>query len=371
MARTKAAVVKQPVVPGAETLISAAPAFREALRGWYAANHRALPWRTQPSLYRTVVSEMMLQQTRVDAALPYFDRWMTALPDFASLAAASEEKVLKLWEGLGYYRRARNLHRLAQEIVVLPEIPRSAESWQRFPGIGPYSAAAITSIAFGTPAACVDGNVVRVLARLTGTSKQLKDSASATRLFQPLAQELIDRNDPGAHNQAMMELGATACQRKPNCPACPVADFCEARRLGTAAKIPAFPSREVEKIEVVRVWIERGGRVLLCRARSDAQRLANLCELPTAETIGWSPLQAQDGGELLLRKKRSITRYSITEFVYAVKAADVIASDSSLFWADRNELETLTFSGPHRRWISLLLKADTGSRADTGRKKGR
>src|SRR5690606_16353514 len=162
------------------------------------------------------VSEMMLQQTRIDAALPYFDRWMNALPDFTSLASASEEKVLKLWEGLGYYRRARNLHRLAQTIVTLPEIPRTAESWPQFPGIGPYSAAAITSIAFDAPAACVDGNVVRVLARLTGTSKELKDSGSAARLFQPLAQELIDRDDPGAHNQAMMELGATACHRKPN-----------------------------------------------------------------------------------------------------------------------------------------------------------
>lgn len=357
MTRNKAAV--QPAVsPAAEALSSVAPGFQSALRTWYALNHRALPWRTKPSLYRTVVSEMMLQQTRVDAALPYFDRWMKAVPDFASLAAAPEEQVLKLWEGLGYYRRARNLHRLAHEIIALAEIPRSAEKWLDFPGIGPYSAAAITSIAFNTPAACVDGNVVRVLARLTGHQEPFKDSASATRLFQPLAQQLLDREDPGTHNQAMMELGATACQRKPSCPVCPVASFCEARRLGTAESIPTYPARSVEKVEVVRVWVERDGKLLLGRARSNARRLANLCELPTAEILGWSPAQVRDLGELQLRKKRSITRFSITESIYKVSTAEVDPTDPTLFWAPFDQIEQLTFSGPHRRWIPLLLKTN-------------
>lgn len=353
MGRSKSAPQENPAF---QSLQSKAPAFRAALRTWYAENHRPLPWRTEPSLYRTVVSELMLQQTRVDAALPYFDRWMDSLPDFAHLAAAPEEQVLKLWEGLGYYRRARNLHRLAQELVALPEVPRSAEAWLRFSGIGPYSAAAITSIAFGTPAACVDGNVVRVLARLTGSDQPFKDSATATRHFQSLAQEVLDPTDPGTHNQAMMELGATACQRKPACSICPVAGFCEAKRIGKAESIPAFPSRPTEKVEVVRIWVERDEKILLCRGANEARRLANLCELPTAESVGWDPARAHAQGCLRFRGKRSITRYAITEWIYSVPAEEVQPNDLSLFWAHRDEIGSLPFSGPHRRWISRLLK---------------
>ncbi len=346
---------QKPPTPGAARLLDGAPEFRAALAGWHQAHQRPLPWRTQPSLYRTVVSELMLQQTRVETVLPYFERWTTALPDFATLAAAPEEQILKLWEGLGYYRRARNLHRLAREIAALPEIPRDAAAWQKFPGIGPYTSAAITSIAFGTPAACVDGNVVRVLARLSAYDAPLKDSSTAARLFQPLADHLLDPADPGHHNQAMMELGATVCQRKANCAACPVANFCQARRLGKQDTIPAFPPREIEKLHVLRVWHEKDGRLLLSRAQSTARRLSDLCELPTAEEFGISPAELPRRATLQLHRKRSITRYSITEQIYRLDESPSSTASKTLFWSPLTELENLPFSGPHRRWINEIL----------------
>jgi A/G-specific adenine glycosylase len=176
--------------------------FHSALLDWYRRQARRLPWREQPSLYRTVVSEFMLQQTQVKTVLPYFARWMAALPDFAALAAAPESQVLKLWEGLGYYTRARNLHRLAQILVARPEPPRTPEAWRELPGIGPYTAAAITSISFGAPAACVDGNVVRILARLTADGTRFRDGTAAAKQFAPLAAALLParnarRSQPG------------------------------------------------------------------------------------------------------------------------------------------------------------------------------
>src|SRR3984957_8337526 len=168
--------------PPASPLIRRTASFQEALIGWYRREARRLPWRDHPSLYKTVVSEFMVQQTQVSTVLPYFGRWLAALPDFAALAAAPEAGVLKLWEGLGYYSRARNLQRLAQALAARPEIPRGAEAWQGLPGVGPYTAAAVTSIAFGASAACVDGNVVRILARLTADGREFRDSATAARV---------------------------------------------------------------------------------------------------------------------------------------------------------------------------------------------
>lgn len=343
-------------LPAHQPLTAQASRFREALRSWHLVNQRPLPWRTKPSLYSTVVSEMMLQQTRVETVLPYFDRWLTALPDFQTLAAAPEEQILRLWEGLGYYRRARNLHRLAREFVALPAIPQSAEAWTQFPGIGPYSSAAITSIAFGTPAACVDGNVVRVLARLIGHDAPLKDSSTAARYFQPTADLLLDPADPGLHNQAMMELGATVCQKKANCDACPVSEFCVAYRRGNQQAIPSFPPRQIEKIEVVRIWHQKEERLLLSRATTGARRLADLCELPTAEEFGWTLAELTPHARLELERKRSITRYAITERIYRTSQSPrPTDAGENLFWAPLKDLETLAFSGPHRRWVNEIL----------------
>ena len=331
-------------------------AFQKALHTWYRLHARSLPWRDAPSLYKTVVSEFMLQQTQVVTVLPYFARWLKELPDFAALAAASEARVMKLWEGLGYYSRARNLHKLAQTIGTLPAQPRSPAEWQELPGIGPYTAAAITSISFGEPAACVDGNVVRILARLTGEGRQFRDGSAAAKHFTPLAAALITGSDTGTHNQAMMELGATVCLRQnPKCPLCPVAKFCAARESGAPEKYPRLKPKLIEQREVARVWCVQQKKLLLHRGHAQAKRLAGLYELPEASALGLIPPEKS----LLLRKRRAITRYQITESIYQVKPTpaqlNYIAVEESLEWVPLDKLETLTLSGPHKRWIGEIM----------------
>ena len=343
-------------VANSEKLVSQRPFFQAFLHAWYRVHHRKLPWRDAPSLYKTVVSEFMLQQTQVTTVLPYFDRWLRELPDFTALAAASEARVMKLWEGLGYYTRARNLHQLARAVAALPTAPRTPAAWRELPGIGPYTAAAITSIAFDEPAAVVDGNVVRILARLTGEGRLFRDGAEAAKHFTPLADALIVGADPGTHNQAMMELGATVCLRQnPRCPACPVAEFCVARKSGQPGKFPRLKPKRIERRSVTRIWCEHRGRLLLRRGHAQAKRLAGLHELPEAADLGVKP--APDA--LLAVKRRAITRFQITESIYRVKPPAAllrrIAKDQALEWVPRTRLDRITLSGPHRRWIREQL----------------
>lgn len=338
------------------SLVESRPAFQAALHGWYRVHQRPLPWRDAPSLYKTVVSEFMLQQTQVVTVLPYFDRWLRALPDFTALAAASEAQVMKLWEGLGYYSRARNLHKLAQAWVAAPTPPRTPAEWRELPGIGPYTAAAITSISFDEPAAVVDGNVVRILARLTGESRSFRDGTEAVKFFTPLADALIPGSHPGTHNQAMMELGATVCFRQnPLCLVCPVAAFCTAHRDGNPEKLPRLKPKVIQPMFVIRTFCLDRGRLLLRRGHAKAKRLAGLHELPEASDLGMTPA-ARD---LLLTKRRAITRFQITESIYAAKLTPalrrLIDKSDSLEWVPLKQLDRVTLSGPHRRWITGLL----------------
>jgi A/G-specific adenine glycosylase len=342
-------------------LTASAPEFQRALLAWYRASARALPWRESPSLYKTVVSEFMLQQTQVKTVLPYFARWLAALPDFAALAAAPEARVLKLWEGLGYYSRARNLHKLAQQLITLPAEPRTPAAWRELPGVGPYTAAAITRISFGAPAACVDGNVVRILARLSADSTEFRDSASAAKVFTPLAEAILTTTSPGDHNQAMMELGATVCFRqKPLCLTCPVRPFCAGVRTGEPENFPRLAAKKMEQREVVRVWCERRGALLLHRAESGARRFANIHELPTPEQAGLDPKLAASG-PLLAIKRRGITRFQITESIHAVAAPRGKIPDGAA-WIPFAELESITLSGPHRRWVAEIIEAQKRER---------
>ncbi len=168
------------------------PALRRALLEWFRTSRRTLPWREQPSLYETVVSEFMLQHTQVKTVLPDFARLLERFPDFAALASAPEADVVKHWEGLGYYSRARNLHKLARAVAPLSAPPRTAAEWQELPGVGPYTAAAIASIACGDRVACVDGNVARVLARLTADTTAFASGSELVKHFRPLAGEALD-----------------------------------------------------------------------------------------------------------------------------------------------------------------------------------
>ncbi len=352
-----------------------APSFQAALAGWYRANARPLPWRQQPSVYKTVVSEFMLQQTQVKTVLPYFARWLARFPDFAALAAASPEAVLKAWEGLGYYSRARNLHKLAQAVTALPVMPHTPEAWQELPGIGPYTAAAVTSISFGASVGCVDGNVVRILARLTADATPYRDSGAAAQALSPVAQALIAGcPQPGNHNQAMMELGATICTRyAPQCLLCPVAEFCAGTKTGQPENFPALAPKVIERREVVRVWCVRRGALLLHRAAAASRRLAGQHELPTAEQAGIASAVAIEG-PLLAKKIRGITRYRITESIHSVSppepAVQEASAEGELVWVPVAELGNVTLSGPHRRWVNELLaehRVQAGAERLTGR----
>jgi A/G-specific adenine glycosylase len=342
------------------SLLAAPRAFQSALHRWYRTSARPLPWREAPSLYKTVVSEFMLQQTQVKTVLPYFARWLEALPDFAALAAAPEAHVLKLWEGLGYYSRARNLHRLARALVALPAPPRTPEAWRELPGVGPYTAAAITSISFGAPAAVVDGNVVRILARLTADGREFKDGTTAVKAFTALADQLLPAANPGDHNQAMMELGATVCFRQnPLCTVCPVFAYCAGQKSGDPTQFPRLAAKQMEKVAVSRGWCEHRGRLLLHRTDAAARRLASLHELPAADHLGLTAAEV-GAGALLLRKKRGITRYQITESIHQI-AAPSGTLRPGLVWVPLAELETITLSGPHRRWVrEILAREKTG-----------
>lgn len=210
--------------------------LQEALLAWYRANHRPLPWRGEKDPYRILVAEVLLQQTRVGQAIPYYRRFLERFPTLEALRAAALEEVLRVWQGAGYYRRAEHLHRLSQQVAALPS---SYRELLRLPGLGPYTAAAVASMAFGERVAAVDGNVRRVLARLHA----LEDPEA--KALQALAQALLPlEEDPGVWNQAMMELGATVClPRKPLCPACPLRAYCQGQ--GTPERYPRAKRRRV------------------------------------------------------------------------------------------------------------------------------
>jgi A/G-specific adenine glycosylase len=337
-----------------ETLLQRKNEFQRELLAWYRAHARDLPWRSQPSPYRTVVSEFMLQQTQVKTVLPYFDRWTERWPDFPALAAATEVEVLHAWEGLGYYSRARRLHALARELAARPNLPQTRDAWLTLPGIGPYTAAAIASIAGGEAVAVVDGNVVRILARLTANATAFRDSTTAVKAFAALAEGLLNPDHPGDHNQAMMELGATVChRRKPLCTICPVRSHCAAARAGDPESYPQLAPKPIEQLALTRLWCERDGALLLHRAAAHARRLAGMHELPTPEHLGLDA-SAVAGAPVLTVKKRGITRFAITETIRRFTPPADAPAGTELVWVPWAQVPTLTLSGPHRRWITEL-----------------
>lgn len=269
--------------------------FRKQLLGWFRKFQRDLPWRRTRDPYRIWLSEIMLQQTRVAAVIPYYERFLASFPDLRALAAAPEEKVLQLWSGLGYYSRGRNLRQAAQVLVEKHggDFPRTAAEALELPGIGAYTAAAISSIAFGARHAVLDGNVARVLARLFAVRGDLRRPAQWKKL-QETADALLDTRSPGDWNQAMMELGAMVCTpRAPQCLLCPVAKTCRARQLGIAASLPEKRKlRPREEITLAAaVLIDARGQTLLLPPPQPATKgnpdesvtslLSNLWHFPT------------------------------------------------------------------------------------------
>ena len=255
----------------------------EPLLQWYDGCARVLPWRDAPTAYHVWLSEIMLQQTRVSAVLPYYQRFLEALPDVAALAAVEEEKLLKLWEGLGYYNRARNLQKAAEKIVeefggVFPD---DYETILTLPGVGEYTAGAVASIAFGRHVPAVDGNVLRVVARITGDEGDVLDAKVKAR-FRAWVEEIQSAERPGDFNQAMMELGATVCvpNGAPRCEVCPARDFCVAREENTWNVLPMKKKKAQRRIEEKTVFVLLRGDAVALRRRENRGLLAGLWEFP-------------------------------------------------------------------------------------------
>ena len=259
------------------------------LLAWYDENRRILPWREEVTPYRTWVSEIMLQQTRVAAVLPYFRRFMERYPTVEELAAGEEQELLKLWEGLGYYSRARNLQKTARIIAgeYGGRFPTDRQALLHLPGIGEYTAGAILSIAFGLPAPAVDGNVLRILSRVTGSQLDILD-AKNKKQYGAWAEAAVPADRPGAFNQALMDLGAGVCLpgASPRCGECPLARLCAAREAGTQALLPVRAPRKAKRAEEKTVFLLRreDGSVAL-RRRGDTGLLAGLWEYPNTEGL--------------------------------------------------------------------------------------
>ena len=266
------------------------------LQEWFRENARVLPWRENPKAYYVWVSEIMLQQTRVEAVKPYFDRFIRELPDVKALAECPEDKLLKLWEGLGYYNRVRNLKIAANQILEEYDgtIPDAYEELLKLKGIGHYTAGAIASIAYGKAVPAVDGNVLRVISRVTGDDSDIMKQSVRTHMEEILLSLMsadFEQNTvfhkviPSIFNQALMELGATVClpNGAPHCQACPWQEFCEAKKQNKIAELPVKKKAKARRIEEKTVFIIKDGEQIALHKRANKGLLAGLYELPNVE----------------------------------------------------------------------------------------
>ena len=259
--------------------------FQHKLLTWYGSSARILPWRDNPSPYRVWISEIMLQQTRVEAVKPYFERFLEEVPTIRDLAVLPKDRLMKLWEGMGYYSRARNLKKAACILMEQyhGELPSDRKELQALPGIGPYTSGAIASIAFGAGEPAVDGNVLRVMARISGNRGDLKDK-SVRKELETLAAELLPRKKPVDSNQALMELGAVVClpNGKPKCGECPVQSFCEAYKQDAADQIPLKAGKAERRMENRTVFVICFEERIALRKRPEQGLLSGLWEFPNA-----------------------------------------------------------------------------------------
>jgi A/G-specific adenine glycosylase len=347
-------------------------AVRRGLLAWFDRNARDLPWRGTRSPYRIWLSEVLLQQTRVETVLPYYRRFVRSLPNVRRLAAASEDEVLALWDGLGYYRRARNLHQAAKVIVAERggRLPRTADDWQRLPGVGHYTAGAIASIAFGERVAALDGNGLRVLARFLAVRQPIDRRLTVEALWS-IAAQLVPQGRPGDFNQALMELGARVCvPRRPQCGECPLGRMCQAHRQGCQGELPRRGARRrVPHHRIVAAVIGRRGRYLLGR-RPTGGLLGGLWEFPGGKVERgetheqamkrelWEELGVEaEVGELVASVKHAYSHFSITLHAYRCR---LVAGrprpryHTALRWVGRNQLNRYAMPAANRKFIDRI-----------------
>lgn len=341
-------------------------AIAEPLLAWYDVNKRSLPWRGTRDPYRVWVSEIMLQQTRVAAVLPYYLSWMEELPTVEALAAVEEERLMKLWQGLGYYSRARNLQKAARVIVedLAGRFPGHYAELIQLPGVGDYTAGAIASIAFGERVPAVDGNVLRVAARVADIRENIMD-AKVRRAFRSRMAEAMPQKRPGAFNQALMDLGATVClpNGAPECGRCPLADLCEAKRLEAQSSLPARSKKPARRVEERTVYLLlREGRAAL-RRRPERGLLAGLWEFPhvpgalgEGEAVG--PVETWGLTPIDWRKKITAKHvFTHVEWRMTGYLVAVAGEGPDFLWADRAALEALAVPSAFRRFLAEALEA--------------
>jgi len=354
--------------------VSSEITFRHDLLSWFEENQREMPWRETKDPYRIWLSEIMLQQTRVDQALPYFVRFTDAFPTVTALAHADQHDVLMLWEGLGYYSRGRNLHKTAQIIDTNHKgiFPKTYEGLLALPGIGPYTAAAIGSICFSLPRAVVDGNVIRVLSRYYGIRDDVRSSRVKNRI-QTHADTLIDHDNPGDFNQAMMELGAVVCKPKnPKCSECPISAHCIAyNTLGTNV-IPYKPKKLAVPHHTIVVGIiySKTGQILIAR-RKNTVMLGGLWEFPggkvehgeTLESALIREIREEIGIEIAIIRefmslRHAYSHFKITLHSYICRMVDGTPKsidNAEIRWVDIQELADFPFPKANRRITQALM----------------
>lgn len=321
--------------------------FRRNLLAWYDRSARDLPWRgAGRTPYRVLVSEIMLQQTQVAAVVPFFERFMARLPALADLADADEQTVLRLWQGLGYYSRARNLHRAVKAIMAQHggEVPRGVAQLLELPGIGRYTAGAIASIAHDVRAPIVDGNVSRVLCRVEGIEADPRRPDVAARLWER-AGKLVPRERPGDFNSALMELGATICTpRSPRCPDCPVRRACKARAAGAQDRIPAARARKALPLVERDIYrVRNGGGEFLIEQRPPTGRWAGLWQFPTRERGSNPPVEGQAAQIGTIAHTLTHRRYAFRVFGVRSEAP----APSPARWVAGERLDEYPMPRPH------------------------
>lgn len=340
-------------------------AVRRALLNWYRENRRALPWRDDPTPYQVWVSEVMLQQTRVEVVRDYYARWMKTFPNLESLAQASDDQVLSIWQGLGYYSRARRLLSGARYVIreCGGELPAEPDELQKIPGIGPYSAGAISSIAFGCPSPIVDGNVIRVLSRLFALPGDPGRAPLKKKLW-ALAAELVPEKSAADFNQALMELGALVCTpTSPACHACPLRKNCQAWQDGQVARFPELPAREKPiPLSMAVAVIRYRGRIAVDKLGADARWWAGLHALPFGEvrenqhpeavardlarsTAGVTACEAS----VLSSVSHSVTRHKIRLTPVLLEAKNLLPRGGRVKWVTKGDLGALALPAPHRK----------------------
>lgn len=352
--------------------------FQSKLLNWYKKSHRKLPWRETENPYYIWVSEVMLQQTQVETVKPYYEKFIQRFPTVWALAKADLQQVLKTWEGLGYYSRARNLHRAAKIFVkeYSGKIPESYLQFRQFPGVGDYIAAAVQSIAFHHPYAVVDGNVKRVLARIFAINAPVNDTKS-NKVFQKKASEILDEKNPGIFNQAVMELGALVCRPKnPLCAKCPISEYCGAFQSNSTDKYPVRKKRKpVPQYHAAIGVIKKNGRVLITK-RKEIGLLGGLWEFPGGKILdGETAQQAcireiKEEVNLKIKVKDYLTQvkhaYTHFKIVLDVFECNYISGKVKLNgavdhrWIRLNEIEKYPFPKANHKFFPML-KSETAN----------